>query len=78
MKLEIVLSLGFLNIDETSGEVKGLSDNFYALLAVVETIIATKINWMDFSLSSKYGTSNISNKIINSSTTIIANRWFIF
>lgn len=46
----------FLNIDEASGAVKGLSDNFYALLAVIETIIATRIiGWISSLVASIKG-----------------------
>lgn len=54
----------FLNIDEASGEVKGLTDNFYALLAVVETIIATKIIGWISGLVAAMGEATLATKLL--------------
>lgn len=54
----------FLNIDEASGEIKGLSDNFLALLAVIETIIATKIIGWISGLVTAMGQATLATKLL--------------
>jgi len=53
----------FLNIDD-NGVIKGLSDNFYALLSVIETIITLKIiDWFTL-LIAKMGEATLATKLL--------------